>query len=108
MGRHAIARRERVPGSRVRSVLAAALAAAFVLTVAGLVLLWPRGAAPEPVAGFRESQSMAAEAYAGEVTAVFDSACGSPAVGAMGLALAVPATTIIATLTASGAGAGRG
>ncbi|MDY5786555.1 YibE/F family protein, partial [Corynebacterium sp.] len=36
---------------------------------------------PEPGAGFRESQSIAAEAYAGEVTSVFESACGSPAAG---------------------------
>lgn len=70
MGRHA--HRRGRPGSptaaRAQTALAGALAVVFCCTVIGLVLLWPRGAAPQPEAGFRESQTMAAEAIPAEVT----------------------------------------
>ena len=64
-----------------RVALAGGLILAFVLTLVGLGLLWPRGDAPEPEAGFRETQSMASEAVAGEVVGTPAGACGSPDVG---------------------------
>ncbi|WJY68618.1 YibE/F family protein [Corynebacterium auris] len=82
MGRHHASRSEPAGNSSAaRKALAGALAAALVLTLLGLVLLWPRGEAPEPEPGFRESQAVAAEAFEGEVQSVFDTGCEAAATG---------------------------
>lgn len=69
------------PALIARRILAAALALAAVAAVAGLALLWPRGDVPEVGEGFRESQSMAAEATPGTVSGVTTGPCGSPDAG---------------------------
>ncbi|MDK8767571.1 YibE/F family protein [Corynebacterium freneyi] len=68
-------------GAMARRVLAAFLAVAGVAALVGLAVLWPRGEAPEPGPGFRDSQSMAAQSYPGRVAGVTTGACGSPDVG---------------------------
>lgn len=67
--------------STARIALAGALAVALALTIVGLAVLWPRGDAPEPEAGFRQTQSMAAESVPGEVVGTPAGGCGSPQVG---------------------------
>ncbi|MBP2331503.1 YibE/F family protein [Corynebacterium freneyi] len=68
-------------GAMARRVLAAFLAVAGVAALVGLAVLWPRGEAPEPGPGFRDSQSMAAQSYPGRVAGVTTGACGSPDAG---------------------------
>ena len=68
-------------GAMARRVLAAFLAVAGVAALVGLAVLWPRGEAPEPGPGFRDSQSMAAQSYPGRVAGVTAGACGSPDAG---------------------------
>ncbi|WP_232247053.1 YibE/F family protein [Corynebacterium freneyi] len=68
-------------GAMARRVLAVFLAVAGVAALVGLAVLWPRGEAPEPGPGFRDSQSMAAQSYPGRVAGVTTGACGSPDVG---------------------------
>ena len=68
-------------GLMARRVLAAFLAVAAVAALVGLAVLWPRGEAPEPGPGFRESQSMAAQSFRGEVAGVTTGTCGSPDAG---------------------------
>lgn len=68
-------------GAIARRVLAAFLAVAGVAALVGLAVLWPRGEAPEPGPGFRDSQSMAAQSYPGRVAGVTAGACGSPDAG---------------------------
>ena len=68
-------------GLMARRVLAAFLAVAAVAALVGLAVLWPRGDAPEPGPGFRESQSMAAQSFRGEVVGVTTGTCGSPDAG---------------------------
>ncbi|QPK82860.1 YibE/F family protein [Corynebacterium qintianiae] len=78
MGRHAAGvdkHRENGGSGLVQRVLAGSLATAFVLTVIGLVLLWPRGGAPAPEAGFRESQSVAAEGISAVVVSTSPAEC---------------------------------
>lgn len=74
------------PPRRVRAwrrALLVALALAAAATVAGLVLLWPRGAAPAAEPGFTGSQNISAEAVAGRVLRVDRGPCGSPDSGAV-------------------------
>ena len=58
-----------------------ALALAAIGTLVALVLLWPSSAAPEPAAGFRESQTSAAESVGGEVVSRTSGPCAHPQVG---------------------------
>ncbi|SDR78048.1 YibE/F family protein [Corynebacterium timonense] len=82
MGRHhASSTREPGDNTAARMTLAGALAAALILTIVGLVLLWPRGEAPDPEPGFRESQAVAATAYEAEVTSVFETGCDASVAG---------------------------
>lgn len=68
-------------GVVARRVLAAFLAVSAVAALIGMALLWPTGDAPEPGPGFRESQSMAAQSFPGQVAGVTAGACGSPDAG---------------------------
>ncbi|WP_342318281.1 YibE/F family protein [Corynebacterium mayonis] len=61
--------------------LTAGLIVAFVVTIVALAVLWPRGEAPDPGPGFRQSQSMAADAVSGEVVATYRSACAPNSTG---------------------------
>lgn len=91
MGRHTAIG----PGTTTaQRLLAAALVGAFALTVLGLAVLWPRGEAPRPAPGFAASQTVAADAVAGEVSESYPSACSSPVLGGVfttGSAPRVPA-----------------
>lgn len=68
-------------GVMARRVLAAFLAVTAVAALVGLAVLWPRGDAPEPGPGFKQSQSMAAQSFRGEVAGVTTGTCGSPDAG---------------------------
>ena len=67
--------------SIARRALVVALALAAIGTLVALVLLWPSSAAPEPAAGFRESQTSAAESVGGEVVSRTFGPCAHPQVG---------------------------
>ncbi|WP_018024939.1 YibE/F family protein [Corynebacterium ulceribovis] len=64
-----------------RKTLIVGLAAALLFTLIGALLLWPSGPAPEPAAGFRESQHIAANTVTGTVIEADDGPCGSAEVG---------------------------
>ena len=67
--------------SSTRKGLVGGLAAALLLTAIAAYILFPTGPAPEPTAGFRESQSMAAATVTGQVTEAGEGPCGSPDAG---------------------------
>ena len=67
--------------STARLILAGVLVAAFVATLIALAVLWPTGPAPTPGPGFKQSQSMAADAVNGTVIDHRQGPCSSPDVG---------------------------
>lgn len=114
MGRHsqvAVSSLDDAPASprvglvtRARRILAGFLAVAAIAAVAGLGVLWPRGDAPEPGEGFRQSQTMAAASVSGDVAGVIAGACGSPDVG--GVFDGAPKPAGAATVPGAGAAPG--
>lgn len=80
MGKHATIMPPRTR-STARLILAGVLVAAFVATLVALAVLWPTGPAPTPGPGFKQSQSMAADAVNGTVIDHRQGPCSSPDVG---------------------------